>query len=203
MAGFIHYDDGTELFEACLAQATAVVKQVRFDHFVNSTPDNEWNVRDLLGHMLYELSWVPDILDGLTIDEVGKKYSGNLIGDDDVDLSINWQTAVDMAERALADSDPEETAHLSYGDVTIDEYLTQAASDQLIHAWDLGKAIGVPVQIDDQLAKILYEATAPHKQQLQASGLFAPEVEVIGDVDIQTRLLALFGRRADWQAQAM
>jgi uncharacterized protein (TIGR03086 family) len=192
--------DGTELYQASLAQATAVVKQVRFDHFANGTPDAEWNVRDLLGHMIYELTWLPDILAGLTTDEVGTKYDIDLIGNDDIDLSENWQAAADRADLALADIDPDEIAHLSSGDVTIDDYLMQAASEQLIRAWDLGKSIGVPVKFDSQLASIIYEHSESSKQKLRETGLFAAEVEVVGDVDIQTRLLALFGRRADWHA---
>jgi hypothetical protein len=89
--------DGIKLFQDCLGQSTAVVKQVRFDHFANSTPNSDWNVRDLLGHMLYELSWVPDLLAGLSIEETGTKYEDDLVGDDDVALSSNWQLAVDQA----------------------------------------------------------------------------------------------------------
>jgi uncharacterized protein (TIGR03086 family) len=191
--------DGIKLFQDCLGQSTAVVKQVRFDHFANSTPNSDWNVRDLLGHMLYELSWVPDLLAGLSIEETGTKYEDDLVGDDDVALSSNWQLAVDQAERAIEEIDLEETAHLSTGEIPVEDYLVRAATDQLIHSWDLGKAIGVPVHFNPELAKIIYENTKPQRQMLEESGLFAAEVTVDDTADIQTRLLALFGRRADWQ----
>lgn len=194
------YNDGAELFEACLGQATAVVKQVRADHFMNVTPYGDWSVRDLLGHMLAGLCAVPEIIAGEPVVDDTQKYDDELLGEDDIDLSANWQVAADRAEMALGELDPDEVAHLSSGEVTLDEYLMQAAGDLLIHTWDLGKSIGVPVHFDSRLAEILYEHTAEHKRELQDSSLFAPEVEVIGNVDIQTRLLALFGRRADWQA---
>jgi uncharacterized protein (TIGR03086 family) len=183
--------DGTELYEASLQQATAVVKQILPDHFANLTPDSDQNVRELLEHMLYELSWLPDILAGKTIEQVGTKYDDDLMGGDDIDLSMNWQTAADRAEMAISLCDPDEVAHLSLGDATVDEYLLQAASDQLIHAWDLGKAIGVAVRFDEQQARTVF---------MHAVGLSASEIQVSQSADMHTRLLALFGRRADWQA---
>ena len=194
------YLDGAELYEACMTQATAVVKQVRADHFANVTPYADWSVRDLLGHMLTNLTFVPEVIAGDEVDDSDLKYDDELLGDDDIELSANWQVAADKAEMTIGEIDPDETAHISSGEVTLDNYLTQAASDMLIHTWDLGKSIGVPVKFDAELAEILYENVAPHQRELQGSGLYSPEVEVIGDVDIQTRLLALFGRRADWKA---
>lgn len=191
--------DGAELFTIALAQSTMVVKQVLPEHFANSTPDTEWSVRELVGHMLYELSWVPDILAGKTMAEVGDTYDGDLIGDDDYDLSDRWQAAADKADLAIANLDPEETAHLSYGDVPVNSYLEQAAADQLVHAWDVGKAIGVTVHFDAALSQIIYDNTLPHRDELEKSGLFAPAIEVADSADIQTRLLAIFGRDANWQ----
>jgi uncharacterized protein (TIGR03086 family) len=191
--------DGLDIFKVALAQATAVVKQVRPEHFANATPDSEWNVRDLVGHMLYELSWTPDMVEGKTTEEVGSAHDGDLIGGTDIDLSVHWQTAADKADIALDAADPEETAHLSYGDVSIDDYLRQAGGDQFIHSWDLGKSIGVPVHFDVETAQAIYDKMLPRRDDLQKSGLFAGPLTVPEDADIQTKLLALFGRDAEWQ----
>jgi uncharacterized protein (TIGR03086 family) len=194
--------DGAELFLACLGQATLVVKQVLPEHYANATPDTEWTVHDLIGHMFYELSWVPDILEGKTIAEVGSKYDGDLIGDDDQvsGLAVRWQDEVDRAETAVSEADPDETAHLSFGDLTNDDYLAQAGTDQLIHAWDLGKAIGVTVTFDKALAAQAYEQLVPQQQILRDSGLFGEAIAVAQDADVQTKLLGLTGRDAAWRA---
>jgi uncharacterized protein (TIGR03086 family) len=189
-----------ELFEACLAQATAVVRQARDDQFANATPDTEWNVRDLVGHMLYELSWVPDLVRGQTIEEVGSAYDGDLIGESADDLRERWQAAADLAKTAADEADLDQTAHLSYGEVTNAEYLRQVAADQLIHAWDLGKAIGMAVSFDPSVTQQVYEDTLPNEAMLRSSGLFGDKVAVPDDANLQTKLLALFGRRADWQS---
>jgi uncharacterized protein (TIGR03086 family) len=194
--------DGADIFQSGLAQATAIVKQVRPEYFANATPDSEWNVKDLLGHMFYELSWTPDILAGKTIEEVGTKYDGDLIGESTVDLSVAWQVIADKAEAAADVVDLEETAHLSFGDVTNEEYLRREGTDQFIHSWDLGKAIGVVVHFDVGVAEAIYDEVLPNKDMLAESGLFAPPIEVPDDADIQTKLLALFGRDANWRATA-
>jgi uncharacterized protein (TIGR03086 family) len=194
--------DGADIFKSGLLLATTVVKQVRPDQFANDTPDSEWNVRDLIGHMLNELCWVPAMLAGSTIDEVGDRYDGDLIGDTDTDLSVTWQEAADKAETATDEADLEDTAHLSYGDVTNEEYLRDEGIDQLIHAWDLGKSIGVPVHFDVVTAQIVYDTVLPKQAMLAQSGLFAKPLTVPDTADLQTRLLALFGRDAGWVATA-
>lgn len=181
------------LFEKCLAQASAVMARVKPSQYDLPTPDTEWDVRTLVGHMLYELSWVADILNGKTIAEVGAAHDGDLIGDD---LPTNWRVATDQAVSAVTQVDLSRPIHLSYGDFPASHYLREQANDQLIHAWDLGVAIGVPVLFDSAVAEILYQATLPRQRELAASGLFAPAIAVPDSADVQTKLLALLGRRS-------
>jgi uncharacterized protein (TIGR03086 family) len=192
--------DAQELFLKCLDQATVIVKQFQPNMLANATPDTDWSVRDLLGHIMYELVWVPDVLSGATVEEVGNKYERDLFSDEGGDLITKWQAASDAAEQAVEAVDVEETAHLSYGDVTMEKYLQQAASDQFIHAWDLAKGIGVQLSYDPALAQVLYDQTLPLINDLEGSGLFAKQLQVSDDATIQTKLLALFGRDANWQA---
>jgi uncharacterized protein (TIGR03086 family) len=189
--------DADEFFTECLARATSVVKQVRAEQFSGPTPDIEWTVHDLAGHMLYELSWVPDVIAGRTMQEVGDIYDGDLIGSSDTGLVVQWENAATKAEEAVAHADLEATAHLSYGDVTVAEYLHEAGADQLIHAWDLGQAIGVSVAFDEEIAQAIYDRIKNEADIMHQSGLFAPPKEVPADADLQTKLLALYGRSAD------
>lgn len=181
------------LFTNCLATASVVIKQVKPSHYYDLTPDTEWNVAALVKHMLSELSWAADILDGKTITEVGTKYDGDLIADD---LLKNWTKAANRALKSLAKVDLNQTVHLSFGDFKSAYYIQQQGNDQLIHAWDLGQAILVSVKFDPAIAKFLYEAALPHRRELAASGLFAPAINVPESATIQTKLLALFGRRS-------
>ena len=185
-------------FLYALDQVREVVLKVQPEHMVLATPDSEWDVRALLTHMLYELVWVPDIVTGQTIEAVGNRHEGNLLGKNPI---AAWRRAAVAASEAVRRCDPRATAHLSYGDTRIAHYLQEAATDQLVHAWDLGKAIGVDVHFDEELANEIFERMNSKRETLAASGLFAEPVEVEDDAHIQVRLLALLGRRADWQAE--
>ena len=185
--------DQKDLFKNCLAKASSVISQVKTSQYQDPTPDTEWNVKKLAGHMLYELSWAADILNGKTVGEIGTKYDTDLIGDD---LQKNWQTAAMKALISLGKVNPEQIIHLSYGDFKASHYIQEQANDQLIHAWDLGTAIGVEVKFDPDIAEFLYEAALPRQPEMAATGLFAPAIKVPEPADIQTKLLALFGRRS-------
>jgi uncharacterized protein (TIGR03086 family) len=185
--------DIKQLFGKCLDSATRVIHEVKPAEFDDPTPDTEWNVRTLASHMLYELAWTADILAGKTIAEVGDKYDGDLIGDD---LRGSWDMAEVRARQAVEWVDLTKIIHLSYGDFPAKHYLQQESNDQLIHSWDLGTAIGVTVRFDPETAEYLYHESLPRKNQLAATGLFAPAIDVPDSEGIQTKLLALFGRKA-------
>lgn len=185
-------------FLYALDQAREVVVRLLPEHLSLPTPDTKWDVRALLGHMLYELVWVPDVVTGETIESIGNRHEGDLLGDNAI---AAWRKAAIAASEAVRRCDPRSVAHLSYGDTRVSHYLQEAATDQLIHAWDLGKAIGVDVQFDETLAHEIFERMDAKRDTLAASGLFAEPVAVDETAHIQTRLLALLGRREDWQAE--
>ena len=191
--------DVRDLFLACAAQATTIVKRVGDDMFARPTPDTEWTVHDLAAHMLYELSWTPEIVQGKTMEEVGSKFEGELFADTQAGLSAAWDTAKNRVKQTVPLANPAATVHLSYGETTTEHYLREAASDQLIHAWDLGEAIGMPVQFDEVVAREIFEYAFRNAEGMERSGLFAPPRPVAADADVQTRLLALFGRDRHWR----
>ncbi len=184
-----------ELFTYTLDQATAVVVQVEPDKLSLATPDTDWDVHALLAHMLYELAWVADIVAGKTIAEVGDSYEGDLLADD---IAGNWRRYAKIATAAVEACDEKATAHLSYADVPVEDYLWEVANDLLIHGWDLGQGIGVSVIFDETVAGQLYEKAAAHQAELTASGMYAPPIPVSAGANIQTKLLAVLGRSEDW-----
>ena len=48
----------------------------------SATPCADWTVRDLVNHIVNEQLWVPDLLAGTTVAEVGDKYDGDRLDDD-------------------------------------------------------------------------------------------------------------------------
>lgn len=182
-----------ELFRRNTARSTELVAAVGDDQWTNATPCAEWDVRALLNHLTSEQLWAPHLLAGETIEQVGDRYDGDVLGDDPRGA---WRSAV--AGSVDAFSQPgvvDRTVHLSYGDESAREYLTQMLTDAAVHGWDLAVGIGADDAMDAETASFLLEHWQAREDLVRGSGLFGDLVAVPGDADDQTKLLALLGRR--------
>lgn len=184
--------DLKQLFAKTVESAAGCVKHVRVDEYNDPTPCSEWNLKQLLNHLVYELVWVPPLLEGQTIEQVGDKFEGDLLGDDPVGA---WQKAADEAVTAVNAVELDATVHVSYGDIPASKYIMEMANDVQIHGWDVGQAIHCSVMFDEQVAQQIYDTLSPHIQSFRDGGFVGPEIEVPEDAPIQTKLLAIMGRR--------
>lgn len=102
------------------------------------TPCTDWAVRDLVNHIVVEQLWVPDMLAGRTMAEVGDKFDGDQLHDDPPGA---WQEASQTARAAwLQPGAVDRTVHLSFGDERAEEYGWQMTTDLAVHGWDLATA---------------------------------------------------------------
>ncbi len=157
------------------------------------TPCTEWDVLDLVHHLVYENRWTAPLMRGATIEQVGDRFERDLLGGDP---KRAWQEAADEAVRAVRDVPLDRTVHLSYGDVPARHYAFELATDHLIHSWDLARAIGADESLDPDLVELVYGRMKPREDELKASGLFGRRIDPPPGTDAQTRLLALYGRTA-------
>lgn len=170
------------------------VHQIAAGQWHNDTPCTDWDVRVLVNHVTVEQLWVPPLVDGSTIADVGDSLDGDQLGDDPV---ASWDAAVSASTAAFGDPGVlAGTVALSAGEKATEEYCWEMTTDALIHAWDLARGIGADETLDPELVELVYERTLPIAEHLQETGLFAPPVPVADDSPQQTKLLALFGRRA-------
>jgi uncharacterized protein (TIGR03086 family) len=185
--------DLVEMFGRSTQRLTTRVEGVTPDQWAASTPCSEWDVRALVNHLANEQLWAPHLVAGETIEQVGDRYDGDVLGADPV---ATWRTALDGSLAAFAGADLDATVHLSFGDVPCREYLTQMLTDAEVHGWDLATATGQDAAIDPEIASLLLDTWTPQRAILRGSGVFGPEeVEVGDDADDAQRLLGLLGRR--------
>jgi uncharacterized protein (TIGR03086 family) len=182
-----------DLFQRATAQFGRFVNQIGDASWGNGTPCTDWDVRTLVNHLVYEARWAPPLLEGRTIEEVGGRFDGDLLGDDPKAAYTEAIAAAVTAVRAPGALD--RTVHLSYGETPASGYLSQLTGDFVVHAWDLARGISADDELDPDLVAWVYDNTAPHADALAASGLFDPPVDVPDDADLQTKMLALFGRK--------
>jgi uncharacterized protein (TIGR03086 family) len=188
--------DPKELFAKAVEQAAACIRQVEPAQLGNPTPCTEWDLRALLNHMVYELLWVPEIVRGKMIAEVGSKYDGDVLRSDVV---ASWNHAADAALIAVKQADLDAIAHLSYGDVSLRDYILEVGTDMAIHGWDAGQGMWCTVLFNPAVAETIYKTSLPKKDSMRASGQFGEPRDAPAESDLQTKLLALFGRDGSWQ----
>ncbi len=185
--------DPQEGFARAVAGFTRAVHAIAPDQWDAPTPCTEWDVRALVRHVTVEQLWAPPLLGGATVADVGDRFDGDVLGDDP---HTHWDQAAAASVDAFRAADVAGgTVALSRGPTPVGGYLGEMTADALIHTWDLARAIGADEALDPELVAAVYEYAAPHVDEFAGSGLFDPPVPVPDDAPLQTRLLALTGRR--------
>lgn len=184
--------DVLDLHGSALAEFDRRVHAVGPNQWHAATPCREWDVTDLVGHLLDEQRWVPYLLDGATAPEAEAALATEPSPDD---LITAWSVAAGAARTSwLATGVLERTVQLSYGATSARHYLWEMTADLTVHAWDLARGIGADEELDPSLVEAVLEWSLPKAPVLATSGLFDPPVPVPDDAASQTRLLALYGR---------
>ncbi|HEV2757644.1 MAG TPA: TIGR03086 family metal-binding protein [Actinomycetota bacterium] len=155
------------------------------------TPCDGWSVRDLVNHVAYGDLWVRPLLEGKTLEEVGDRFEGDVLGQDDP--VAGYDRAADDAVLAASQADLGAKVHTSGGIIDAAEYLAQRVMDNLVHAWDLARAIGASEAFDPELVTFVLAMFEPHGGGPRS--MFAEPVEIPEGADEMTKLLALTGRR--------
>jgi uncharacterized protein (TIGR03086 family) len=163
------------------------------DWFQRHDSQRDVSLRQLIEYHAYDEAWVPDMLAGRTIDEVGKEtFSGDLLGDDPVD---NYRTLARAAqEAARSHTDLDRVVHCSFGDYPAREYLWQANYFRGVRAYDIAKLIGTDPPLSEGLVQGLWDELSPRAAEWRTIGVFEEAVEVPEDASLLDKLIALTGR---------
>jgi uncharacterized protein (TIGR03086 family) len=187
-----------ELFDGAAAALADRAAGLDARSWGRATPCEDWDVRQLLQHIVEELRWIPPLLDGATVAEVGDRLTGDLLGDDPAGAAV---AAVRDAVAAAGVVDPERAVHLSRGDQPARTYLAEVGLDVLVHTWDLARATGQPDPGPDELAVAASEGFAADDEAMwREYGALAAAVTPSADASAMERLVARLGRDPGWTA---
>ena len=176
-----------------LGATRAYVAGVRPEQWDDPTPDADWNVRELVSHIVSGNLWVGELGKGKTIDEVGDLLDHDVLGPDPV---AAYDRSAEVADRTFrAPGALEAPFAVSYGPVPGSVYAAHRFIDVLVHGWDLATATGQDARLDPDLAAACLQVVEPQAAALSSSGAFGTALDVPADAGAQTRLLALLGRR--------
>ncbi|HEV7657643.1 MAG TPA: TIGR03086 family metal-binding protein [Mycobacteriales bacterium] len=185
--------DVLDLHRRALDEFGRRVHAVGTDQWGCPTPCKDWEVRNLVNHLVSEQLWVPPLLAGKRIADVGDGFAaGDVLGSDPV---AAWDAAAGAAAAAFAAAGAiERTVHLSYADRPAEEYAREMVFDLVIHSWDLARGISADETVDPDLVEAVYAQIEPDTD-LTESGLFDEPVPVPPEADEQAKLIAFTGRQ--------
>jgi uncharacterized protein (TIGR03086 family) len=203
------------IYRSAVRQFDARLRAVGDAQWAAKTPDTEWDVRDLVAHVIDGQHAVAGVIDaalaarqghgvgaaGLN-PNVGAAGAGAPTGSPDVggDPVGAWEQASGAAVQALSRPGALDGEVPDGGGVnTAVQYGWRAAAELTVHAWDLARATnGVDEFPNDLIGEVLQHAKSSY-DQWYSSERYAPSIPVPGCTDDLIELLALTGRNRWWR----
>jgi uncharacterized protein (TIGR03086 family) len=204
------------IYRSAVRQFDARVRAVGDTQWASKTPDTEWDVRDLVAHVIDGQRAVVGVIDGALAARQGQEVDAadlnptvgaagagattggpEEVGDDPVGA---WEQASGAAVQALSrpgalDGEVPDGG----GVITAVQYGWQAATELTVHAWDVARATnGVDEFPNDLIGEVLQHAKSSYGQWYD-SERYAPCIPVPGCTDDLIELLALTGRNRWWR----
>lgn len=172
-------------------ELVAAIPDERWD---SATPCVEWDVRALVRHVLEEMLWIPPLFAGETIESVGDRFEGDILGGDP---KAAWIAAAGPAVEAIEAPGAMETiCQLSMGPTPGAEYAGQLIVDLVVHGWDLARGADLDETMDPSLVDFCLATIEPWKPMLASmSDYFATPIEPAAGADQATILLNTLGRQ--------
>lgn len=164
------------------------------------TPCQDWNVRELLNHVVSEDRWMVPLFAGKTLEEVGDQFDGDVLGSDPVGNAVD---AAKQAEAAVSEPGAlERTVQLSFGPTQGREYVEQMMAENLVHTWDLAAATGTDRRLDPESVRECTRWFVDREDLYRQTGGIGARFPVPEGATDQDRLLAAFGRDPGWAPPA-
>jgi uncharacterized protein (TIGR03086 family) len=187
--------DPMTALDASAARVIELVGQLDESQWTAATPCPDWDVRELVGHLVATMRGHVDLLHGAPVGRLSALMDGqrDAAGEDPRAAVTEAAAAV---RAALAEPGAlERTVHHLIGDVPGSRLLQMRITENVVHAWDLATATGRPAAIDEALAEHVHDYLAPRAEGLPATGFYAaPRREAAPGAPASERLLALVGR---------
>ncbi|RKT52069.1 TIGR03086 family metal-binding protein [Saccharothrix australiensis] len=157
------------------------------------TPCAGWTVRDLLRHQV-----------DMTLKFDAGARAGEVRPRPDEDLVAAYAVASEQVTESFRAAGflDRQAEFPGFGTRPGSSLVAAHFVDNLVHSWDLRRALGVDSTLDGELAHAAYRMALryPDTPDVRGpGGAFAAAVDVPADAPVTDRLVALLGRTPDWQ----
>lgn len=154
-----------------------------------STPCPEWNVIDIVRHVVDVHRGALSLLDGR--EPLPAPMDATEVVEAWRDTSAAMREALEDEERATRIVSPR------FGDMPFEDLASRmVCSDTLVHTWDIARATAQDERLDAGAVDYAWLWMREAGDNLRASGSFGPAVPPPPDADTQTLLLCFLGRAA-------
>ena len=187
-----------EFFEKAVDQVNKVIAGLTQEQLAHPTPCSEWNIQELLNHLIGGAEMVVGCFSGQTPNITpGSSDSSYSTETQVAGLVQAYQTVVDQALQVAHEPGAlERNIDTPLGDLPGALFLSFCSMDQFIHGWDLAKATSQDTKLDPQMAQTCYDMCVPDMaDQGREAGVIGAVVAVPDDASIQDKLLGYMGRQ--------
>ena len=154
------------------------------------TPCADWDLADLINHLLGEAQMMSDVNRGTTDTTV----AADLLAPGDIIHS--WERVAKDNVASWREAGLEGTRTYFYGTFPAAASIVINLGEVLLHSWDIAQAARLGFAIDPELAAPVYDlyCSAP-LEGMRAGGQLGAEILVPADAALADRLLGLLGRQ--------
>lgn len=173
------------------------LRQVGPDQWDLPTPCVEWNVGELVNHMLLGTRMSVQLLAGASQQEAIAALGEDMIAASQDPVADFEALARQMLAGFAAADGLEGTVDHPMGQIPRTMFIGFRIMDNGTHAWDLARAIGADESLDADLVQRMWDDIQPMAAGLGDLGMFGTGAsgDVGDDAPLQTRFLDLVGRR--------
>jgi uncharacterized protein (TIGR03086 family) len=162
------------------------------DRWHAATPCKGRDAQALLNHVVSGNLWAAELVAGATIESIGDRLDGDVLG---ADPAGSYAASAKAAAAAfLRPGALDAPCAVSYGPVPGPVYAGHRFIDVFIHGWDLATATGQDTALDARLTEACRQIIEPQLELFRRAGALAAELPVPPDTTPQTRFLAMLGR---------
>jgi uncharacterized protein (TIGR03086 family) len=182
-----------ELFDQGLDFVTTVVTRLGEDDWERPTPCAGWTARDVLGHLATTIGYGISIMPGQPPAWPDAARPGDLVEGDPAGF---WRATVVQARDVLRIADLTRVMETPLGQTVADD-LAIPVIDLYVHAWDLGVAAGIAVEIPAGVIDFAHAYIDPLPDEMMRGNkrAFGPQVRVPASATPTERFIAWTGRR--------
>lgn len=167
---------------------TGLVANLTPEHREMSTPCTEWTVHDLIEHMCQGGHMIAGGLQGQAPPEDAPDFLAE-------GPAAGWSGTMAHLSEAATPETLAATHQMPFGEVPGEMALSVIVADHLTHAWDLARATGQDIAVDDDLAQWALETwSAVVPAEGRTGDGFAAAVPVADDAPTLDRLVGYTGR---------